>query len=196
MKASLLKLLFWMSLSVSVFCQADDDAPKPAKPGIILHADRAGHFGGQVLINNYSMPFLIDTGATITSIPMKLALAAHLPFGEQVEIHTPAGRTYDKTTQISSLKLGTVEIKNIKAHLNKHLEEVLIGMNTLKYFQVQQSADTMILSVDSNSLLNNDGVSIGEIDEQSRKNPSIASKPISKSVDCDAQKHCITRYGN
>ncbi len=37
---------------------------QPISDGIVLKADRQGHFRGTVLINNIPMPFLIDTGAT------------------------------------------------------------------------------------------------------------------------------------
>jgi aspartyl protease family protein len=54
---------------------------KLARGIITLTADIYGHFRGNVLINNVSMPFLIDTGATMTVIPEKMALEAKLPLG-------------------------------------------------------------------------------------------------------------------
>ena len=43
------------------------------------------------------------------------------------------------------LKLGNAEIKHLDASINQHLSEVLIGMNTLKYFHITQNADTLTL---------------------------------------------------
>jgi len=56
--------------------------PELIPRGIVLKADKQGHFRGTVLINNIPMPFLIDTGATQTSIPITMANKAKLPIGE------------------------------------------------------------------------------------------------------------------
>lgn len=172
--------------------------------GITLQADSSGHFRGTLLINNFSMPFLIDTGATLTVIPMKLAVAARLPFGKQVETNTAGGRSFAKLTQIDSMKIGSVEIKNIQANINQHLDEVLIGMNTLKFFRMNQTANTLTLVINDTLLKENGlkiGVSEGTVsqgvkEKDERQMDDAPSKPITKSVTCDEQKHCITRYDN
>jgi len=174
------------------------------KSGITLHADAAGHFTGNVLINNYSMPFMVDTGATVTTIPMKLAVAARLPLGQQVETSTANGRSFAKLTQVGSLKLGSAEIKNIEAHVNQHLEQVLIGMNTLKYFTLNQTADSMTLSINEQMLKDGKldaGVEVGTTTPQDSAGAVVPrgttkSNPIRKSQVCDTNQHCITRYGN
>ena len=48
--------------------------------GVILKTDHQGHFRGTALVNNVPMPFMIDTGATQTVSPRKMAVAASLPF--------------------------------------------------------------------------------------------------------------------
>lgn len=113
--------------------------------GIKLNADGQGQFQGIVLINNIPMPFLIDTGATITAIPQKLAHAAKLPVGRSIRVHTAGGVVMDRLTTISSIKIGSAEIKHVAAHINSHINKVLIGMNVLKYFRMTQSGNTMTL---------------------------------------------------
>lgn len=113
--------------------------------GMILHADRNGHFRGTLQINGVEMPFMIDTGATQTTIPARLATAAGLPFGKNVAMETAGGLVIAQQTRIDNLKLGNAEIKNLDANINQHLNEVLIGMNTLKYFRMIQNADTLTL---------------------------------------------------
>lgn len=113
--------------------------------GVILKTDSQGHFRGSALINNVPMQFLIDTGATRTSIPVKMARAANLPFGSAVRSNTAGGQVIDRLTQIQSLKIGNVEIRNLDANINEYLDEVLIGMNTLKYFRMTQAGNTLIL---------------------------------------------------
>lgn len=110
----------------------------PAVSKIIsLKADAHGHFTGKVLINNVVMPFLIDTGATITTIPEKLAIDAKLPIGSEVKTNTAGGKVFANKTRINSLKIDNVVLNNLDAHINKHLTVVLIGMNVLDYFKMK-----------------------------------------------------------
>ena len=110
-----------------------------------IKADSQGHFRGTLSINNVPMPFMIDTGATKTSIPEKYAVAAGLPRGGAVQSETAGGRVTDYQTRIASLKLGNLELRNLDAHINRYLDEVLVGMNTLKYFRIEQNGDSLVL---------------------------------------------------
>lgn len=166
--------------------------PTRSAPAIILKADRFGHFRGMATINDMPMPFLIDTGATKTSIPINLAIAAHLPFGQSIQSNTAGGHTLDRQTKINKLKLGNIEIKNLDANINQHLNEVLIGMNTLKYFYMLQNANTLTLAVNDTSLYPQNS--------QPAKPASgpVKQKPFSlkKSVICDERKVCKTLYSD
>jgi aspartyl protease family protein len=197
----LLITLFFINLACALSPARAESQANDAKPGITLNADAAGHFTGNLLINNYSMPFMVDTGATVTTIPMSMAVAARLPLGKQVETSTANGRSFAKLTQVSSLKLGSAEIKNIEAHVNQHLDQVLIGMNTLKYFTLNQTADSMTLAINEQMLKDGKidaGVMVGSSTSQdtSSERGTINSNPIKKSQVCDTNNHCITRYGN
>lgn len=209
-------MLLWLALYCNLITQpvmAGQQAPNrqmkanqsPEAGGIVLSVDRNGHFTGTVLINDYSMPFLIDTGATYTSIPSKLAVAAGLPFGRQVETSTASGRSFDKLTKVRSMKIGTAEIKNIDAMVNSHLTEVLIGMNTLKYFHMHQSANKMTLVINTamqGSADQENAVTVEKMPdayENAKPKPVVdntPSRPIKMSVVCDEKKHCITQFHN
>lgn len=119
--------------------------PELIPGGLILRSDSQGHFRGTVLINNVPMPFIIDTGATQITIPAKLALAAGLPFGQSFSSETAGGLVTDRKTHIDSFKLGTAEIKNLEGGINDHLQEVLIGVNTLKFFKMITAPNTLTL---------------------------------------------------
>lgn len=173
-----------------------------SKP-FILKTDQQGHFRGTVMINNVAMPFLIDTGATKTSIPAKLAVAAGLPIGSSVQSNTAGGRVVDRLTQIRSLKIGNAEIRNLNANINQYLDEVLIGMNTLKYFHMTQSGDTLTLA--AIKLIGKDAESVQVLDQSNNRIPNdilAADKPvkkptvIKKTVTCDENKVCITAYSD
>lgn len=119
--------------------------PELIPGGIILRADHQGHFRGTVLINNVPMRFMIDTGATDTTIPARMALASGLPFGDSFQYSTAGGKVLGQKTHIDSLKIGTAELKNLDGNINSYLDEVLIGMNTLKYFHITQNVNTLTL---------------------------------------------------
>lgn len=159
---------------------------------IILTTDRQGHFRGTALINNVPMPFMIDTGATKTSIPAKMALAAGLPLGTAVQTNTAGGQVVDHLTRINSLKMGNAEIRNLDANVNQYLDEVLIGMNTLKYFQMTQSGNTLTL------VANNPAV-VQAFNSSNNRLPvdtltAVNKKPLKKTITCDEQKVCKTTY--
>ena len=178
----------------------------PISGGLELTADRQGHFRGTVLINNVPMPFLIDTGATVTSIPAKLAQAAKLPVGIPVNSKTAGGKVIDRLTRITSLKIGNAEIKNLDATINQHLEEVLIGMNTLKYFTTTQNSNTMTL-VANGSLPEHIVRATVISPTPMQPNTLTTDQPIStppikqpttikRTVSCDANHVCTTKYSD
>jgi aspartyl protease family protein len=171
--------------------------------GVILKTDRQGHFRGIALVNNVPMPFLIDTGATRTSIPAKMAVAADLPFGREIQSSTAGGQVIDRLTQINSLKIGNAEIRNLDANINQYLDEVLIGMNTLKYFHMTQNGDTLTLVADNQ--LGNNVVPAQAFHQSNNRIPidTMASdkpikKPITmkKTVTCDERQVCKTIYSD
>jgi aspartyl protease family protein len=177
----------------SALCYAADTAPAVEPGQLVLHADQNGHFRGTLWINKVSMPYVIDSGATMTTIPMNLAAQAGLSLGNQIEIATAGGRAFAKTTTLKSMKLGTIEIKNIDAHVSQYLNEVLVGMNTLKHFKIIQTAETMTLTLnqtsDSSISVVSDAPATAAID-------NTPSRPIRSKVVCDTEKHCVTRFDN
>jgi aspartyl protease family protein len=190
--------------------------PANAKPldltpgGVSLKTDRQGHFRGTTLVNNVTMPFMIDTGATITTIPAKMARSAGLPLGQFVQSSTAGGKVTDRVTRISSLKIGNSEIKNIEAHINEHLDEVLIGMNTLKYFRMTQNGNTLTLVANNTPgaiATTEDGSSLATPSFQPFNNdrPVGTSAPnnhftklvtVKKTVTCDEHQVCKITYSD
>lgn len=162
---------------------------------IILKADRLGHFRGTVFINEVAMPFMIDTGATNTIIPIDQANKAKLPRGKKYQIKTVNGKTDVISTVIDKLRIGSAEAKNIDAGIagiNYALDEILIGMNTLKLFSMSIEEDEMILIAGNNLEGENRTTSAGMF------NPYKTTKVIKnwkKSVICNSNgEDCKTIY--
>ncbi|MGZ8220899.1 MAG: retropepsin-like aspartic protease family protein [Methylobacter sp.] len=164
--------------------------------GIILKADRQGHFRGTVLVNNIPMPFMIDTGATTTAIPAKMATASGLPFGRSIQTHTAGGLVTDRQTHINSLKIGNVEIRNLDAQINEHLDEVLIGMNTLKYFHITQNENTLTLVGNNQQVRPVASAQAAAFDTAPIQRPTAKPATLKKTVNCDEHKVCKITYSN
>jgi aspartyl protease family protein len=169
--------------------------PYFAPNGISLKTDRQGHFRGTVLVNNVPMPFLIDTGATKTVLPVKMAMAAGLPFGRAVQASTAGGKVAERVTLINSFKIGNAEIKNLDAHINEYLDEVLIGMNTLKYFRITQNGDTLTLEANDPHVHRVADAQAG-LDPSATRQSIKKSVRVKKSVICDQRQVCKTIYSD
>jgi aspartyl protease family protein len=167
--------------------------------GITLKTDRQGHFRGTALVNNIPMPFLIDTGATKTVIPTKMAIAASLPFGHFTEANTAGGKVVERETSINSLKIGNAIIKNLNANINDHLDEVLIGMNTLKYFHMTQRGDTLTLVANKQQVQPIQPITKEQVaDFDTFPMQQLIKKPVTlkKTVTCNERKVCKTTYSD
>lgn len=113
--------------------------------GLIVYADRQGHYRGSVEINNISAPFMIDTGATMVVVPAHIANQAGLQRGQPISVSTAGGRVVDHLTVIDRLKIGNAELFNVPAAINQFNDEILIGMSALKYFKMTQNQGSMVL---------------------------------------------------
>jgi clan AA aspartic protease (TIGR02281 family) len=104
--------------------------------GIIISADRQGHYSGAGMINNQVMAFMIDTGATRVALPSELAKRAGLKFGPVVISNTAAGNVRAYQTKVPTLVIGSITLYNTQAVILDKLDQVLIGMSVLKKFRV------------------------------------------------------------
>lgn len=154
---------------------------------LVLKADSQGHYRGTVLINNVPMPFMIDTGATMISIPMELANQAQLPMGEIGKTSTANGMAYNMSTRLNSIKIGDTEFRNMDAHVLYKLNEVLIGMDMLKHFNISVKNHTMTLA-------NADNRGISSAASVGKESAERAGTGWKKTVTCD-NYGCKTSYG-
>lgn len=114
---------------------------------IILTRNRSGHYVFNGEINQQKVTFLVDTGATITSIPASLQTYLKLKAGAQFNISTANGISTAYMTRLDELKMGSIHLTNIKASLNPGLPDggILLGMNVLKHLELIQRGDELII---------------------------------------------------
>ncbi|OHX37208.1 hypothetical protein BJL95_21315 [Methylomonas sp. LWB] len=190
--------------------------------GIEIKADIQGHYRGTVEINGVSMPFMIDTGATAVTLPVNLAINAGVPIGSPVVANTAGGRVVQNLATVRTLKIGNAVLHDVQASTNPHINEVLIGMSALKYFNVTHSNNTMTLvgNGSSSKLIERPSQDFASIRPPSAPvlmapqiSPAIAplipsvaapvekareKRPliVHKTVTCDANKICTTKYSD
>lgn len=111
-------------------------------------------------INELSVKFLIDTGATSIAIPAKIATSANLSKGMPIKSITAGGETTAYMTNIDRLTIGITETDKTNPTANKNIilrdvpatinpsmvdDYILLGMGALKHLEIRQSNKTLIL---------------------------------------------------
>ena len=112
-----------------------------------LVRNRTGHYVTNGYINSQPVIFLLDTGATNLSIPMHIAQALRLrPLGPQ-KTNTANGIITVFATQVRDVRIGSIVINSVAAHINPHMdgEQILLGMSFLKHIDFAQQGNMLVL---------------------------------------------------
>jgi aspartyl protease family protein len=114
---------------------------------IELQRNRYGHYVLDGEINQQKVTFMLDTGATTTSIPENISDRLGLRKGLPMNVETANGTTTAYSTRLDSLKIGLMEFNQVRATINPGFEgnEILLGMNILKNLELIQRGNTMII---------------------------------------------------
>lgn len=113
----------------------------------VLQRNRFGHYLASGEINGQAVVFLLDTGATIISIPQRTATRLQLKPGAPMTVQTANGTIQVYATRLRQLRLGQIELHDLRAHINPYMEgeEILLGMNVLKNLELTQRDGTLTL---------------------------------------------------
>lgn len=114
---------------------------------IILQRNYMGHYVAPGMINNTPVVFFLDTGATVVSVPEKLATQLRLERGVPLQMVTANGTVTAYSTQLDKVTLGPIELYGVRASINPQIQdnEILLGMSFLKQLEFTQRGDTLIL---------------------------------------------------
>ena len=113
----------------------------------MLTRNRGGHYVFDGQINRQKVTFLVDTGATTTAIPGELQRRLGLEAGTAMQVSTANGLTTAYLTRLDQLAIGDIELHDVSASLisGMGIDEVLLGMNVLKRFELVQRGDQLII---------------------------------------------------
>jgi aspartyl protease family protein len=114
-------------------------APDGARE-VVLERNRQGHYVASGAINGRPVTFMLDTGATVVSVPASLAADLGLEPGPPVTLNTANGLVRARATRLGLVELGPVALEDIAAVINPgHAsDEVLLGMSFLKQLELVQ----------------------------------------------------------
>jgi iron donor protein CyaY len=104
-----------------------------------------GHFYLPGTIENVPITFMVDTGASVTSISSDLARQAGIRNCKEVQFQTANGATTGCIALVSRMTLGNFVLENITVAVMPNMETNLLGANVLRNFQVNQSDSTMLI---------------------------------------------------
>jgi aspartyl protease family protein len=90
-----------------------------------------GHFWVEADVNGQSARFLIDSGASITTISSKTARAAGIQPGIRVPVNTANGRVAMARASAERFTVGFIERTDFTVHVSSSDDLNVIGMNFL-----------------------------------------------------------------
>lgn len=126
--------------------EIDSKDPRDAKAAFYIDQSANGHYFVSGTINDQPLNFVIDTGASMVSIPGSMANAANLHCEQYGHVNTANGSTTACRTVISKLTFGRFILRNVAAAVVPNLSQPLLGMNVLSRFNVEQHNGQLVLS--------------------------------------------------
>jgi aspartyl protease family protein len=116
----------------------------------ILTADAQGHFSVQGEINGSQARFLVDTGASLVSLPLSVAQRAgvRLDKAQQVGVNTANGQVRAYKVLLNSVRVGEVRANLVEALImeDRQLQVCLLGMSFLNRVNMNREGDLLTLS--------------------------------------------------
>lgn len=114
---------------------------------VTLQRNRYGHYVFDGEINHRKVTFMVDTGATTTAIPGDLQQSLGLVAGPSFSTSTANGVATAYLTRLDHLAIGDITLYDVNASILPGMgtDEVLLGMNVLKHFELVQRGDELVI---------------------------------------------------
>jgi aspartyl protease family protein len=115
---------------------------------LVLQRSKDGHFRLNGRINGEPVVLLIDTGATTMTLGAALATHLQLKPGESMISQTANGAVEGYQSRLDQLSVGPFEFTSVAVGVVPELgNEILLGMNVIRHFDVLLKGDQMILKM-------------------------------------------------
>jgi aspartyl protease family protein len=107
---------------------------------VVLDSDRQGHFIASGAINGRDVTFLVDTGATLVSVPEEMADELGLERMARIGLETAAGPVTGWMTRIDEVRLGEIVQRDVRAAISPgRSDTILLGMSFLRDLEMSHS---------------------------------------------------------
>ena len=95
-----------------------------------------GHYWAWAKLNGKDVRFMVDSGASVTTVSRKTAEAAGIAIGaERVLVSTANGQAWVTRGQAASLEVGSIRREQFRVDINEQDNINLLGMNFLASLQ-------------------------------------------------------------
>ncbi len=113
----------------------------------VFQKDSHGNFIGYGTINGKSVRFIADTGANFVTMSEKIAQQIGLSKGKPMPMSTAGGVDVHYGTNLDSLTLGPIELRNVSAAIAPKMPDdfILLGMSALGLLEMQMQQGTLVL---------------------------------------------------
>ena len=114
---------------------------------IVLQRNSYGHYVSSGTINGHRVTFLLDTGASDIAIPESIANRIELSKGRAIVVKTANGNTRAYRTRLDSVAVGEIKLYDLNATILPNItgDEILLGMNFLKHFEIIQKGRSLTI---------------------------------------------------
>ncbi len=91
-----------------------------------------GHFWVDAKVNGQDVRFMVDSGASVTTVSRDVAQAAEIPMTlRRVIVRTANGNAWVTKSHADRIQLGPIERSEFSIHINEAEDVNLLGMNFL-----------------------------------------------------------------
>jgi aspartyl protease family protein len=125
--------------------EIEDDSATENKT-LVIGQGNGGHYFIEGAVNDSYLNFVIDTGATVVTLPLATAANAGVKCRGKAMMQTGNGVSQACTAIIQKLRFGHFTLHYVQALVAPNLGQPLLGMNVLKQFRVEQDNGEMRLS--------------------------------------------------
>jgi clan AA aspartic protease (TIGR02281 family) len=131
-------------------------APPPTEPtpevkgqGFVdLNQRPDGHYYASGTVNEMPIVFMMDTGATLTSISREMAYKAGIYSCTSRTFNTANGTVQGCVTKAAKIQFGSFVLRDFELAIMPNLpNDALLGMNVLRLFHLEQQGSVMRISV-------------------------------------------------
>ena len=92
-----------------------------------------GHFWVEAEVNGHALRFMVDSGASVTTVSRESAVAAGLPIGsERTIVQTANGPATAIKGSADRFEIGPIKRTDLSVDINEHDDTNLLGMNFLR----------------------------------------------------------------